>query len=95
MQTLKYDELSAAQRTLLDEAERALERSYNPYSRFSVGAALRGAQCTVAPRERSLERHAHAHATEGGRDAAEGLPQASGFPGPSTGAKRRRLLRLQ
>lgn len=36
-----YEELSKDDRELIDEAKRATERSYAPYSRFSVGAAAR------------------------------------------------------
>ena len=38
---LTYDELSEADRTLVDEAKQATSRSYAPYSHFSVGAAVR------------------------------------------------------
>lgn len=34
-----YEELSAEDRHLIDEAKRATKRSYAPYSRFHVGAA--------------------------------------------------------
>lgn len=36
-----YDELTEEDRQLIDEARRATFNSYSPYSRFSVGAALR------------------------------------------------------
>ncbi len=35
----QYDELSEADRTLVDAAKESTARSYAPYSRFSVGAA--------------------------------------------------------
>lgn len=35
------DELNASERHLVEEAIRATERSYSPYSRFKVGACLR------------------------------------------------------
>lgn len=41
------DELSAADRTLMEAAMEATGRSYAPYSRFSVGAAARLADGTV------------------------------------------------
>ena len=37
--TCTYDELDSSDRHLIDEAKKATERSYAPYSRFSVGAA--------------------------------------------------------
>src|SRR3712207_6635966 len=37
--SLSYDELSEKERELMDLAKKATERSYAPYSRFSVGAA--------------------------------------------------------
>lgn len=37
----EYDELSSADRELMDQAIAATERSYAPYSHFSVGAAAR------------------------------------------------------
>jgi hypothetical protein len=37
---MKSDELTEEQRQALDDAESALENSYNPYSRFAVGACL-------------------------------------------------------
>ncbi len=37
---IEYQALSAWQQQLLDAAETALAQAYNPYSRFSVGAAL-------------------------------------------------------
>ena len=41
LQQIPYDELEAADRILVDKAKEATFRSYSPYSRFSVGAALR------------------------------------------------------
>lgn len=41
------DELSPADRALIDAARKATERSYAPYSRFSVGAAAQLADGTV------------------------------------------------
>lgn len=41
MKSLDYGSLTKEQKYLLDSAEEALELAYNPYSRFSVGAALR------------------------------------------------------
>ena len=38
---LTYDELSEADRQLVDLARQATHRSYAPYSHFSVGAAIR------------------------------------------------------
>ncbi len=40
MKTTTYKKLSTPQKKLLDEAEKVMENSYNPYSNFSVGAAL-------------------------------------------------------
>ncbi|MBF0286704.1 MAG: cytidine deaminase [SAR324 cluster bacterium] len=37
---MEYQTLSLVQQQLLDAAEEALTKAYNPYSRFSVGAAL-------------------------------------------------------
>jgi len=36
-----YDELTDADRALVDAAREATSRSYSPYSHFAVGAALR------------------------------------------------------
>lgn len=38
--SLTYESLTENQKKLLDEAEKAMDRAYNPYSGFSVGAAL-------------------------------------------------------
>lgn len=43
----QFDELNAADRALMETAMKATERSYAPYSRFSVGAAARLADGTV------------------------------------------------
>lgn len=40
MQTIKYETLNQMQKTLLNEAAKAMETAYNPYSHFYVGAAL-------------------------------------------------------
>ena len=51
-----YDSITEAQRKLLDEAEKAMEEAYNPYSHFYVGAALlslRGETITGANVENS------------------------------------------
>lgn len=40
MKPTTYEALSEIQRKMLDEAEMAMGNSYNPYSGFSVGAAL-------------------------------------------------------
>ena len=42
-----YEELSAADRELMDAARQATFRSYAPYSHFSVGAAARLANNTI------------------------------------------------
>lgn len=42
-----YEELTAADRELIDAAREATHRSYAPYSHFSVGAAARLADGTV------------------------------------------------
>jgi cytidine deaminase len=42
-------QLNASQRRLLEAAEQALDRSYNPYSRLAVGAALLAADGSVIP----------------------------------------------
>ncbi|MCL4458426.1 MAG: cytidine deaminase [Chloroflexi bacterium] len=40
MKTTTYNALNETQKRLLDAAEKATENAYNPYSHFSVGAAL-------------------------------------------------------
>ncbi|MCK4805571.1 MAG: cytidine deaminase [Candidatus Pacebacteria bacterium] len=40
METITYEKLTKIQKELLDEAEKVMENSYNPYSHFFVGAAL-------------------------------------------------------
>ena len=40
MKQVKYKDLTRIQKILLDKAEEVMENSYNPYSRFSVGAAI-------------------------------------------------------
>jgi cytidine deaminase len=40
LKELKYKDLNDTQKRLLDEAEKAMQTSYNPYSHFYVGAAL-------------------------------------------------------
>lgn len=40
IESYNYDELSADDRRLVDLARRATERSYAPYSKFHVGAAI-------------------------------------------------------
>ena len=40
MKYTTYEKLSETQKKLLDEAEKVMENSYNPYSNFFVGAAL-------------------------------------------------------
>lgn len=42
-----YDEFSAEDRQLIDAARKATERSYAPYSKFNVGAAVRLVDGTV------------------------------------------------
>lgn len=37
---VSYEELTEKQKRLLDEAEKAMNGAYNPYSKFSVGAAV-------------------------------------------------------
>ena len=43
----EYEELSAADRELIDAACQATHRSYAPYSHFSVGAAARLSDNTI------------------------------------------------
>ena len=40
MKTTTYEKLTETQKKLLDKAEKVMANSYNPYSNFSVGAAL-------------------------------------------------------
>ncbi|MEI7620699.1 MAG: cytidine deaminase [Candidatus Falkowbacteria bacterium] len=40
MKKIKYQDLSKIEKSLLLEAEGMLEKSYNPYSHFAVGAAI-------------------------------------------------------
>jgi len=40
MQDLKYDDLEEIYKKLVDEAAKAMEKAYNPYSHFYVGAAI-------------------------------------------------------
>jgi len=40
MKTVPYEQLDSAQKKLLTEAEKIMQRAYNPYSNFYVGAAL-------------------------------------------------------
>ena len=40
IEVYKYDELSEADRSLVEKAREATYRSYSPYSHFSVGAAI-------------------------------------------------------
>jgi cytidine deaminase len=40
MKNVKYDNLTEIQKKLLNEAEKAMQTAYIPYSHFSVGAAL-------------------------------------------------------
>lgn len=40
MKTVTYKDLNKQQKKLLDEAEKAMENAYNPYSKFYVGAAI-------------------------------------------------------
>ena len=40
MKDTQYNDLTDIQKKLLDSAEKAMEHSYDPYSGFSVGAAL-------------------------------------------------------
>ena len=47
IQVCRFDELSADDQSLLDSAIEATQRSYAPYSRFSVGAAARLANGVV------------------------------------------------
>ena len=41
IRVFSYEELDEADRQLIDTAREATRRSYSPYSRFAVGAALR------------------------------------------------------
>jgi len=45
----RFPELNAIQRQLLEAAETALDRSYSPYSRLAVGAALLAEDGTIVP----------------------------------------------
>lgn len=45
--SMTYDELTEAQRELVDRARRMTRNSYAPYSRFHVGAAIRLADGTI------------------------------------------------
>ena len=40
MKNINYQDLTPVQKNLLAEAEKEMEMAYNPYSHFSVGAAL-------------------------------------------------------
>jgi len=40
MRITNYESLTEIQKKLVDEAEKVMENSYNPYSKFFVGAAL-------------------------------------------------------
>ncbi|MBR5696255.1 MAG: cytidine deaminase [Paludibacteraceae bacterium] len=40
VEVLSWNELNEQERRLIDEAKRATEGSYSPYSKFAVGAAL-------------------------------------------------------
>ena len=40
MKTVNYEDLTKLEKKLLDEAEKVMENSYNPYSNFFVGAAI-------------------------------------------------------
>lgn len=40
MKTTTYEKLTEIEKKLLDEAEKAMENSYSPYSNFFVGAAI-------------------------------------------------------
>ena len=40
MQEIKYENLEEMQRRVIDEAEKAMNTAYSPYSHFCVGAAL-------------------------------------------------------
>lgn len=44
MREITYQQLNVMQRLLLDEATKAMEKAYNPYSNFYVGAALLSSQ---------------------------------------------------
>ena len=40
MKEIKYSQLDKKQKKVLDEAAKAMEKAYNPYSHFYVGAAI-------------------------------------------------------
>ena len=62
---LTFDELSPADRALVDQAREATSRSYAPYSRFCVGAAILLSNGeTVTGAERSACYYAHARYPE-------------------------------
>lgn len=47
IRSLRYEELDAADRQLIDAAKEATHRSYAPYSHFAVGASARLADGTI------------------------------------------------